>query len=514
MKTPRLHSFQNLWLALLVISLTGIYLRTLAPGLTWANGGSDGGDLIAAAATGGVAHPTGYPLYLLAARLFQLIPLGSLAFRTNLLSALASVLAVALIYNLVRRSLFEAGATVSQISGLIAGFAFGLAPLVWSQAVITEVYALQALLVVLLLYLYTGFEPASPSAQKRLDCLCGLTLGLALGNHLTTLLLVPAALLAGSVRRRPVPEASSVSQRSWSGAWQMDGLALRRQLLWFALGACIYFILPLRALALPPVNWGDPVTLKDFWWLVSGGVYSSYYLQSGFAEVGERLHAWAVLLIQQFGLFELLLGLLGLIVFGQRTRLYFLTLWSALASSLFALVYGSSDSYVYLIPVYLSFALWIGLGVGSSLARIPSRYAWARLALGLLLIIYIFGRAWTYREEVDASHDQRAETFGSQVLASVPQDTLIFAQGDEAVFSLWYFHFALHQRSDLVVIAADLLHFDWYQKTLHATYPSLVIPEPFPWPATLISANPARPVCYVQYTEQDEIDCSEPVHTP
>ena len=37
------------------------YLRTLAPGITWANDGYDSGDLITAAVTGGVAHPTGYP---------------------------------------------------------------------------------------------------------------------------------------------------------------------------------------------------------------------------------------------------------------------------------------------------------------------------------------------------------------------------------------------------------------------------------------------------------------------
>lgn len=67
----------------LALSLMGVYLSTLAPGLTWANDGSDGGDLIAAAYTGGVAHPTGYPLYLLLARLFQFVPLGSLADRKS-----------------------------------------------------------------------------------------------------------------------------------------------------------------------------------------------------------------------------------------------------------------------------------------------------------------------------------------------------------------------------------------------------------------------------------------------
>src|SRR5689334_3352659 len=86
---------------ILGVSLFIIYVRTLAPGLTWANSGSDGGDLITAAATGGIAHPTGYPLYLLLARLFQFIPLGSLAFRTNLMSAIFSVLASVLVCEIV-----------------------------------------------------------------------------------------------------------------------------------------------------------------------------------------------------------------------------------------------------------------------------------------------------------------------------------------------------------------------------------------------------------------------------
>src|SRR5512134_545866 len=76
--------------ALVVLAIA--YASTLAPGITWANNGTDSGDLITAAATLGVAHPTGYPTYLLLARFFQLIPVGSLAFRTNLLSALFAAL--------------------------------------------------------------------------------------------------------------------------------------------------------------------------------------------------------------------------------------------------------------------------------------------------------------------------------------------------------------------------------------------------------------------------------------
>src|SRR5512136_2543960 len=102
----------------------------MAPGLTWANGGSDGGDLITAAATGGVAHPTGYPVYLLLAKLFQLLPVSSLAFRTNLMSAVAAILAAVLIYALVTRITSPLTGHGNWLAGLASAYAFGLSSLV------------------------------------------------------------------------------------------------------------------------------------------------------------------------------------------------------------------------------------------------------------------------------------------------------------------------------------------------------------------------------------------------
>src|SRR5207237_1106626 len=87
-------------LTVVAVALGVAYTCTLAPGITWANDGSDSGDLVTAAATLGVAHPTGYPTYLLLARLFQLVPLGDLAFRATICSAAAAIgatLTVALI---------------------------------------------------------------------------------------------------------------------------------------------------------------------------------------------------------------------------------------------------------------------------------------------------------------------------------------------------------------------------------------------------------------------------------
>ena len=67
------------------------------------------------------------------------------------LSALAMAAAAALLADLARRSL--AGAKWGGAVAVVAGLAWAAAPAVWGQATITEVYALNALSCVALLWL-------------------------------------------------------------------------------------------------------------------------------------------------------------------------------------------------------------------------------------------------------------------------------------------------------------------------------------------------------------------------
>jgi hypothetical protein len=52
--------------------LVVLYIATLTPSVA----GGDSGELAAAGLTGGVPHPSGYPLFALLARLFGALPLG------------------------------------------------------------------------------------------------------------------------------------------------------------------------------------------------------------------------------------------------------------------------------------------------------------------------------------------------------------------------------------------------------------------------------------------------------
>jgi hypothetical protein len=340
--------------------------------------------------------------------------------------------------------------------------------------------------------IYLSSAAWSAVSGKWTDYLRGAVLGLAMGNHLTTLLLAPAALLISAARRDD------------AGRWSLDHRSLRRQILAFFAGCLVYLILPLRALANPPVNWGNPVTPDGFWWLVSGQLYQGLLFSTPFVELGDRLSAWAALLLHQFGLAGVLLAVLGLVIFFRPSRLYLLTIWTAAVVTVFSLGFSPSDSYLYLLPALLCFAIWIGLGTAGVLQlarRQSSALAWAT-ALGVLLLLGAL--AWDHWPEVDASHDLRAEAFGSHIMTDAPRDAVLVASGDQAVFTLWYFHFALGQRPDLSIVARDLLGHDWYEQNLHALYPSLEIP---PHITSFPQANPSRPSCSVQYTTETLFDC-------
>jgi len=231
-----------------------------------------------------------------------------------------------------------------------------------------------------------------------------------------------------------------------------------------------------------------------------------------FAEVWLRLQGWASLLLEQWGLIGIALAFIGLVYFFSPSELYLFTLWQFIVYSGFAIVYGSFDSYVYLLPVCMSLSVWIGMGTARIMDFDFRGQYKPGLAFSFIALIYLSGLAAYHWPRVDASRDLRAENFGQQVLESVPRNAIVFAEGDQVVFTLWYFHFALQERSDLIIVAADLLHFDWYQENLQMSYRSLEIQGPLPWPQTIIESNPDRPVCYVQYdpTAYAIVDCNQP----
>ncbi len=510
---------------ILVLVLSLVYAITLAPDITWANRGADGGDLITAAATGGVPHPPGYPTYLALARLFQFLPLGTLAFRTNLLSAVCGLLSAVLVTDLVRRS-YGGDATIGRWAGFVAGLGFGLSPLLWSQAVITEVYTLHALFVALILWLMPFTQGTRFLKSKWLDRLSGLMFGLALGNQVTVAFLLPPWLLAGFLSKGAGEQGS---RRAWKhGSKGMERRSplhprtltpllkwrsLIQRVMWLAIGLSIYLTLLIRARSGSPVNWGNPDSLESLWWIVSGQYYQWRVFALPVYNLWPRLLDWAKLLGDQFGWLGLALALYGFGFSKPRwTRYRWITGWVFISFAVFALGYSTLDAYVLLIPAFMMVALWLGLGAAGLLEKVSGwreARAWITPVGGILLAVMVLANAWANLHHVDASQDQRATNFGRKILETAPQDAVLYTLDDEDTFPLWYYHFALGERPDLAILQIRLLPEDWYRQTMRATYPGLVIPEQVDriWYLAVMAANPNRPNCETLLDKPEVLTC-------
>lgn len=482
-------------LLLTLAALSLAYATTLAPSITWANDGADSGDLVTAAAVGGVAHPTGYPTFLLLARAFQLIPAGDPALRTNLL-ALVAALAAAAITGRAAAELSRAAGACAHIGGALAALAIGLAPIFWSQAVIAEVHSLNALFAACLA-LFAVHE-TEPQATRGPRALRGVVAGLALGNHVTIGLLVAAWLATVAVGAPAGRRLRSVAAR----------------LPWVGAGLMVYLYLPLRAAAQPPVNWGGPDTLAGLWWTVSGAPYHGLAFGLTADEAPRRALAWAALLLAQFGPAGVALGFGGLL-YGGGARRWLLYGSAAIAAyySLFALGYAADASYAYLLPAYVLFAIWMGCGCAELLAalarsRLPALGPLATVGIAALLL----ARAPATAARVDARHDDRALAFAQAALAAAPAGAIIVTAEDRDSFSLWYAHYALGRRPDLAVAVAPLLDYPWYRANLRAIYPWLRIPDtpPADWAAALGEANPASPICTTTLAQPEGVICQRP----
>jgi len=166
-------------LGLLTLAL---YTRTLAPDVLY----GDSAEFQTLAYTLGTTHSTGYPVYLLLARLVGFLPLRTPAWRISLFSALGAAVAVVGTYLAINRL------AVSRIGAVLGSAALALSYTFWSQAVIAEVYTPAAACYIVCILLLWDWQAGGVQRREALF-LATLLMGLGLGIHASVGLLIPVA---------------------------------------------------------------------------------------------------------------------------------------------------------------------------------------------------------------------------------------------------------------------------------------------------------------------------------
>jgi len=469
----------------------GLYIWTVAPGLTWAHHGVDGGDFLAAAVTNGIPHPSGYPLYILLLQgwlslLGWLWPDSNVAWQGNLFSAFCAACSVGItvlvmghLYSLNQKLSFQKNTQLLYShwlwSGLIS-LLWAISPLLWEQAVITEVYALHALLITLL-----GWALFNKRGQAKY-MIPIVALGLA--NHLTFVLLLPAALYYLWLYD---PETDFSRKNSVSKNTKFIP-ALSILALGCLLSLLFYIRIPIAASGTPPISWGDADNWAGFWWLISGQAYQGYLFELPTTDLIGRLAAWVNILTEQYTLLGLGIALISLYhLDSHHPKLRNFGLLWLLPISLYAIGYYTSDSNIYLLSATWLLLIWLMLGLpiitqwaSDYIGSQANALLMAVVALGIVAILF-----WRL-PDITLQDDHEAEDFISAVLAVTKPGNIIITQADAQTFAVWYSAWAsgdlLKKAPDSVLINYPLYeNFAWYRQNLAETYAHVpAIGEPLP----------------------------------
>ncbi len=418
-----------------------VYLATLLPTVV----DQDSGELVSACHVLGIAHPTGYPLWVLMGRAFDFLPVGGTsAYRVGLLSAACAAAAGALVTALALRIVGWA------LPALLAGVAFGLWFPSWSQAVRAEVYGLTGLLFALSLAAFWrwGQDRLAP----RLYWLA-LACGFVAMHHRTAMLAALPPLVVGLALTRP--------RRTGIYAWA--GLA-------FVMPFLFYAYLPIRAAARTPVNWTNPVTWDRFWDHALASQYQGYALSHNLGQMAHEAARLAPEVLAPAVGWSVLLAVVGLplIVWGGVwwvRREPWVAGPLAVGAGVLAfwvLQWGeTADLKVFLQPLGAVLALYGAVGLACLGRRFSSSVAqWGTVALvGVVICGTLLRVNW---ERSDLSDLWQHRDRWVAMLSQLEPNAVFVSDNDVPSFATMYLQSVEEMRQDVTLVRVVPLRTNWY----------------------------------------------------
>ncbi|MEW6085005.1 MAG: DUF2723 domain-containing protein [Chloroflexota bacterium] len=340
----------------LVIGLAAfaLYVRTLAPSLLW----GDSAEFQTLSYTLGMTHHTGYATQIIFGKLFTLIPIHTIAWRVNLMSAFFGALAAANTFLIVRLLTHSRAAAVSAslVLALTEGF--------WWRALVAESYAPAAGMLATVWLLFLLWRNTN---KPQYLFLAGLAGGLSLGIHSTVVMTAASALAVMAFTARKRAEWFSAAAGALLGAALFFGF-------FFFLDyndppSSVHnavFRPNLSAVGLTESEYDS--AWDRFLFIFPANRASSYYFTAAPDEMRNRLVEY----VSFFPRWQLILTIIGIVwlFFGGRWRegLYpliaFLLIWGL------AITVSFSIYREFYVPAAVITSVWFGAGAGAALSAL------------------------------------------------------------------------------------------------------------------------------------------------
>ncbi len=486
-----------------------LYLITLSPSTAfW-----DTSEYIATAHILGIPHPPGNPLFVTLARVWSVLlsPLGlSVAVRINIFAAATSAASAAFLFLVAHRilSVLVSERWMALAGAGAAAFLSGTAFTVWNQSTVNEkVYTVSVLIIAAVTWLTVLWydRRGQPKSDRYLlGALYLMVLGST--NHLMSVLPAPAMAVLGLMA------GAGFLLRS---AFWMRAVPL------VLLGLSFNLVLPVRAALDPVINEGEPTcagvgeAVAAVW---TNGAMGCPALASnlrrdqyGKPPVTVRMAPFGSQLLNYYQYFDwqwsrgvspselpgtvrtpftlvfLALGGAGLFAAFRADRRLFAYLGTLAVILSVGLVFYLNFKYGYSLAPSVtdmslhevrerdyffvaSFALWgmlAGIGLTWAWARVARSLGNGRAALAtapiLLVALIPLTLNWRWASRAD---DWAARDWAYNLLMSVEPYGILFTNGDNDTFPLWYVQEVEGLRQDVTVIVGQYLHTTWYPRQL------------------------------------------------
>jgi Protein of unknown function (DUF2723)./Tetratricopeptide repeat. len=500
--------------AFVFVAAITLYISTLAPTVTLV----DSGELMLAAHTLGVAHPPGFPLYVLLAHFFTWLPIGSVAARVNFASAVfaaasAAMLTLAVAEMLLSLNVLPVASDKSRKAErkakkpspsierstdnasrferwviyvapcIMTGLLFAFSRTLWAYATITEVYTLNALLIAIIFFLMfrwrrrilveramrkTVRSGHLANLHDRWLYGAALVFGLAMGvHHVSVAVTLPAFALL-------------VLATEGFGFFTSKRL-LKAALFAFA-GLAIYLYLPLAASAKPLLNWGDPRTLQKAWWHVTGKQYQVFFEFSP-EIIGRQFKVFLALVGREFNPvwlpLALLMAITGFVAIFKRDRALF---WCFVLVVIFDMAWAlnyeiAEDKDAYYLPTFLTLSLAAGYGFVWLVNKLRNTRLPMKVVTSIAVIVALLIPAIAMASNFGFNNRHRyfiARDYVENILKTIEPNGLLLTDDWQVYSPLLYLREVEGIRKDVVAMDIQQLRRSWYYDYLNTAYPEMM----------------------------------------
>lgn len=440
----------------------------------------DSGDLLTAAALGGIPHPPGYPLYTLLGWIFSYIPFLTVSWRITLLSSIPHAITVGLVYACIFHMTKK-----NYLASIFGSLIIVTNYLFFLYSTTPEVFALFDWFVIaiwLLLYLW--------SERKNYSYLytAGFLYGLSLSHHHLMLFYIPAIVYFIWSHRTVF-----VDKRHKPFSYVMLGV-------WFFVGFLPYVYIPFAAARDSIVNWDRPVHWDGFIRLITRADYGTFVSGGSIGQsIRERMLAvsayitfvrvdWTVV-----GIFFVAMGMYS---WFREKRVWFWT-WTIAVLCIGPLFFfyasfplvnrftlGTYERF--LLPGYVFFSLAAGCGLAyifdvfkkqTFLGVSTQKRTHIAILFCLTCMVYPLSMGgMTLWRFWGLPQDRTAENLGRDMLSSLPDNGVLLLGQDTPLFTTQYVRYVLGVRFDTAVIHMARLPYADYQIVLKKHFPTLVFP--------------------------------------